>query len=152
MRLLAEWVATAGGVGRLPAASGTFGSLVGLGMGLAAAKLAAPVEWVLLVGLFSIGVWSSTVTERALGTTDPGCVVIDEVWGMWATLAAAGWLLGVWWGVAVAFGLFRVFDILKPWPLKRLEQCPAGWGIMLDDAGAAVYASVILAVAKWLSG
>lgn len=149
---LAELIATAGGIGRWPIAPGTWGSLVGLVVGLAVLRLPVFAQWLLLVAAFYVGVWASTVTERALNTTDPGCVVVDEVWGMWAIISVFGTSRPLWAWALGGFILFRLFDVIKPPPLRWLEQCPAGWGIMLDDAGAAVYASLVLVVARRLGG
>ena len=80
-----------------------------------------------------VGAWAATETERALGITDPGPVVIDEVMGMCVTLIAAP----LSWPAALAgFLLFRVFDIVKPPPARRLERLHGGWGIMADDLAA----------------
>lgn len=142
MTRLALFVSTAAGVGYFPIAPGTAGSAAGLlvfwavrALGLPAAELAAIA--VVLAG----GAWAATITERATGVTDPGIVVIDEVLGMLVTLA---WLpLGP--ATALAgFLLFRVFDVIKPFPARRLERVHGGWGIMLDDLAAGVYAHVAL--------
>jgi phosphatidylglycerophosphatase A len=97
-----------------------------------------------LVVCFVVGVVASTQTERDLATHDPPCVVVDECWGMWAILVAAPLVSHVPVLAAIAFGLFRAFDIVKPPPLKRLAGLPAGWGIMADDLGAAAYSLLVL--------
>jgi phosphatidylglycerophosphatase A len=142
-------IATAGFTGYFPIAPGTVGSAVGLvlwwavratGVGLAG-------EFVVCAGLLIIGAWAATLTERHLGVTDPGPVVIDEVLGMCVTLIAAP----VTWTAAVTgFILFRLFDIVKPPPARQLERAHGGWGIMLDDLAAGAYAWVVLAAVRWL--
>lgn len=149
-RWVVRTIATVGGVGYLPKAPGTAGSLVGLLVGFIAARpfkdppQAASILLLALTACFFVGVAVSTQAERHFGARDPSAVVIDEFWGMWAIMVAAplvsqGPLLA-----AIAFGLFRAFDIIKPPPLKRLSRLPGGWGIMLDDLGAAAYTFGVL--------
>ncbi|NTV81952.1 MAG: phosphatidylglycerophosphatase A, partial [Candidatus Aminicenantes bacterium] len=82
----------------------------------------------------------SAVHAAEHGRPDPGRIVIDEVVGQ---LLALAFLPGAWVPVAVAFALFRFFDIIKPWPIRRLERLPGGWGIMADDVGAGLAAAVL---------
>jgi phosphatidylglycerophosphatase A len=142
MTSLALAIATVLGVGRVPFAPGTFGSAVGL---LIWAMIAAslPAQAVAIVVVFTAGVWSGGFAERHYGATDPGAVVIDEVLGMLVTLFfnPVGWT-----GALVAFLLFRIFDVIKPYPANRLERLHGGLGIMSDDAMAAVYANMVLRV------
>lgn len=94
-------------------------------------------------------IWSATRTAALTGRKDPQIVVVDEVVGQWIALAAMPSL--DWrWGVA-AFALFRVFDIWKPWPVRRLEALPEGTGIVADDLAAGVWAAVVLLLARWLN-
>lgn len=145
MRRLALLVASFGYVGRSPVAPGTAGSAAALPVFLAVRLVGSPaVEACLLVALGAAGVWSASVTERQLGVTDPGIVVIDEVVGMLLTLAFMP--LG-WGGILAGFVLFRVFDIIKPYPCAHAERLPGGWGIMADDVLAGVYANVVLRIA-----
>lgn len=142
-------IATAGYSGYFPIAPGTVGSAIGLGLWGAARASGAGVAAELLVAaaLLVIGAWAATGAERHLGTTDPGPVVIDEVMGMCVTMVAAPFT----WPAALAgFLLFRAFDIVKPPPARQLEACHGGWGIMLDDLAAGVYAWVALALLVWL--
>lgn len=140
MPRFAKFLATAGGVGYIPKAPGTAGSLIGL---LLAAwiPLDASTAWrmVAFTGVALAAVAVSTAAERSLNAHDPACVVIDEVVGMWAVLLAFPALRQAFWSLALAFGLFRLFDILKPPPLKWLAAFPEGWGILLDDLGASAY-------------
>jgi len=147
---LALAVATAGGVGFIPFAPGTFGSLVGLLMHVALIRAPSWSGPVVILALFGVGVWAASDAERQLGTPDPGPVVIDEVVGMLVSLAALD--AGVA-GAVTAFVLFRLFDIVKPFPAARLERLHGGAGIMADDAMAGVYANLgtrlLLAVGAW---
>jgi phosphatidylglycerophosphatase A len=105
------------------------------------------VESAAIAVVFPAGVWASSRTETILGTSDPGPVVIDEVLGMLMTLA---WMPLSLTGVAVGFVLFRVLDIVKPFPARRLEHVPGGWGIMLDDAMAGVYGQLVMRLSVWM--
>lgn len=140
MTSIALAIATVFGVGRVPVAPGTFGSAAGLLLWAAlSGSVAAQAAAILLV--FVAGSWSGSVTERHYGATDPGVVVIDEVLGMLITL----FLNPVsWTGAVVGFLLFRVFDVIKPYPANRFERLHGGLGIMSDDAMAAVYANMVL--------
>ncbi len=141
---LALVVATFFGAGRFPIAPGTAGSAAALAPFLLVRWYGAPwIEAAVLVAVSAAGVWSAGVTERALGTTDPGLVVVDEVAGMLLTLL---WLpVGVW-GVVAGFALFRLFDIIKPYPCGRLERLDGGLGIMADDLMAGLYGQVSLRI------
>jgi phosphatidylglycerophosphatase A len=144
---IALFLATFGYVGFFPVAPGTVGSLVALGVYAAVRWAGNPaVEAVIITAVFAIGVWSATNTERVLGIDDPGPVVIDEVLGMLVTLA---WLPLSLTGVVTGFFLFRVLDVIKPFPAGRLEHLRAGWGIMLDDAMAGAYGHLLLRVCIW---
>ena len=155
MLRLAKWLATAGGLGELPFAPGTAGSAAGLLIGLAWRQWteAWPGSGLLtllaLAGGLLLGVFVSEITERQLAAHDPSCIVIDEVLGMWLVIAFCPSLNPPWLSAAVAFLAFRAFDIAKPPPLKLLARCPGGWGILLDDVGAAVYAlGIVWAVSR----
>lgn len=142
-RYVALALATGCGVGYAPVAPGTFGSAVGLV--LWAAVPTAPLMQAGAIALvFVLGVWSSGVTERHYRSTDPGVVVIDEVLGMLVTLAFQP---VTWGGAALAFLLFRAFDVLKPYPADRFERLHGGLGIMADDGMAGVYANIVLRLA-----
>jgi phosphatidylglycerophosphatase A len=92
-----------------------------------------------------IGFPAGTLVERESGRTDPGFVVIDEVAGQWVTLALAPVDVG---HALLGFVLFRVFDIVKPWPVRHLERIPGGAGIMLDDVGAGLYGLLVMLVVR----
>ena len=139
--LLATWF----GAGRLPWAPGTWGSLSALPF--AWLLLALGGAWQLLLAtalVFALGLWASDRYMKAVGLHDPGAIVIDEVAGQWLTLTIApldplAFLLG--------FVLFRVADVLKPWPAGWLDRRVGGaFGVMIDDVAAAVYAGGALAL------
>ncbi len=143
-------MATAGGAGYFPIAPGTAGSLVGVAVVAALAQLplgraaSIAVLAAATLALFAAGVWAAGEAEKFFGRTDPGQVVIDEVVGQMLTLlliphATWKWLAG-------GFILFRVFDIVKPFPAREAERIPRGWGIMLDDVIAGVYSLAVLTV------
>lgn len=141
----ARAIATAGGAGYCPWAPGTAGSLVGWLIGYAAGTR-LPFAWRLITWAIAVvmSVIASTATERQLKIHDPSVVVIDEVVGMWMVFALLPRLADSFWLGLMAFVLFRAFDVVKPPPLKWLARAPGGWGIVLDDLGAALYATAIL--------
>jgi len=145
---LAVFLATAGYCGYFPIAPGTVGSAAGLVVYLIVWWTQSPiVEVALIAATFAAGTWAATHAERFFGGIDPGPVVIDEVLGMLVTLA----FLPVGWSGALAgFFLFRVFDIIKPYPANRLEKFHGGFGIMADDAMAGIYANLALRLLMWV--
>ena len=145
---LALAVATVGGVGYVPFAPGTFGSAVGVLIWFLLGP-SATVQGIAIATVFGAGVWSSSVCERHCGRTDPGHVVVDEVVGMLITLflIPVGWI-----GAIAAFLLFRLADVIKPYPANRFEGLHGGLGIMADDCMAGVYANLALRAFIWLSG
>jgi phosphatidylglycerophosphatase A len=148
MVAIALALATALGVGYVRVAPGTFGSAVGLLLWWALPASPA-IQAGVIVALFIAGSWSGSVAERHFGTTDPSHVVIDEVMGMLITL----FLIPVGWrGAAVGFLLFRISDVIKPFPANRLERLPGGIGIMADDGMAALYANLALRAFIWSIG
>jgi phosphatidylglycerophosphatase A len=154
------------GVGYAPVAPGTFGSAVGVGLYLLAQSISAQVfaygtahGWnmellaslrmtlmLLLVALLTIvGVWAASGTEKLLGRKDPGIVVVDEVVGQLIAFLFVPFNSG-WWVIIVGFVSFRLFDIWKPYPIRRLEMLDSGLGIMADDILAGVYAAILMSV------
>lgn len=146
--ILATWF----GCGLSPWAPGTAGSLGAL---LPAILLHYFCGWPglwfagLAIVLVAPAVWSGDVVARELGRDDPGLVVVDEVVGQWFTLAGATILN--WKSWLAAFLLFRLFDIWKPFPIRRLEALPGGAGIVADDALAGVYSALVLFAAGWFN-
>lgn len=149
MRRLAKFLATVGGVGYCPVAPGTAGSVVGLLIGwLASSSGSALIRLSGVIAGTGLSIVVSTQAERDLGRLDPPVVVIDELIGMWLVLALLPSVRQSLWLMVLAFGLFRLFDILKPPPLKALSRLPGGWGIVLDDVGASVYTCVIIGLMR----
>lgn len=141
---LGLFIATCGYLGYVPIAPGTFGSAAGLVVFAAVRWFGSPViELAVIVLLFALGVWSSNVAERHFGGVDPAPVVLDEVVGMLITLALIPVSVT---GAIVGFLLFRLFDVIKPWPANRFEALHGGLGIMADDAMAGVYGNIALRV------
>ncbi len=142
-------VATLGGVGLLPGAPGTWGSVAALPLWWGLSHLGLWIYlgvWLLLV---AAGWWAAPRAAELLGGRDHPAVVIDEAAGQLLTLAG----VPPSWGTALlGLTLFRLLDILKPWPLKELETLPGGWGVMADDLAAAALAWVGLQVAMWVAG
>jgi len=144
--------ATCGGLGRVPAAPGTFGALLGalVAAGLAAAALPPGAEAAALVAANLVGIPLCTRGARLLGRGDPGQIVYDECASLPLALLvvpAAARTPAV---LAAAFVLHRIFDVNKPFPLRRLERLPRGLGIMADDWGAAGYVAACLAIGRGL--
>jgi phosphatidylglycerophosphatase A len=146
---LANLVSTWFGCGYSPKAPGTAGSLAALAIGIVLHRYAGFGPWhfaALAAAVFIPAVWAAGVTARASGIKDPQFVVIDEVIGLWISLAGA--TAYNWKSYLAAFALFRLFDIWKPPPVRQLEALPGGWGINLDDVMAGVYAALVL----WAAG
>ena len=147
---LAVVVCTFGYIGYFPVAPGTAGSVAGLVLYGLLRWLQAPpaVEAAVIALLFGIGVWSGTHAERYFGSTDPGPGVIDEVVGMLITL----FLLPATWGIAIAgFFVFRVLDVVKPFPARRFESLHGGMGMMADDVMSALYANGAMHILLWIA-
>jgi phosphatidylglycerophosphatase A len=144
-RTLWAWViATFFGAGLGKPGPGTYGSVAAMLLwALAAIAFHAPSQIVtilLLLGILgsiTLGVPAASIAARESNRHDPGFVVIDEVAGQWITLlfSPADWRHGL-----LALILFRLFDITKPFPVRRLERLPEGWGIVFDDVAAGLYA------------
>jgi phosphatidylglycerophosphatase A len=163
------WLAQGFGIGRVPKAPGTFGSVVGLAW--FALLLLAGNLWIFLIGTLiglALSVWLCGVGEKVLQATDPGSVVFDEIAAI--PVCFTGWLVMHLWktgffpapgfffskqnwlptlGVFVAF---RFFDVLKPWPVRQSQSLPGGWGVTVDDALAAAYVNIVVVIVIFLSG
>jgi phosphatidylglycerophosphatase A len=140
---IARLFSTFFGVGFLPLAPGTWGSLLSLPIGYWLV-LFGGVEllFITTLGLFIIGVWSSGVTSKEMKVTDPSQIVIDEVVGQWLTLLVLP--LNIFW-YFIGFMLFRLLDIYKPWPISWVDKkIKGGLGIMLDDIIAGMFAAAVL--------
>jgi phosphatidylglycerophosphatase A len=158
------WIAQGFGVGRIPIAPGTFGSV--LGVAWFALLLMSGSAWGLAIGAFlglALSVWLCGFGERVLATKDPSSVVLDEIAAMpvcffaWIAIVLGqggalpnpsyfiskqhwAWTVGV-------FAAFRLFDVTKPWPVRQSQSLPAGWGITIDDFLAALYVNLVTLVA-----
>ena len=150
-------IATGLGAGHLPVAPGTFGAAEGVVLFFI---ISAIINHRLMLGpgqslitfviinlaLYALGVWASARAIAATGLKDPSVAVIDEVSGQLIAMTPliVSWSLA---GVALTFVLFRTFDIFKPFPIRKLERLPGGFGVMSDDALAGIYAAVL----TWLA-
>ncbi len=136
---LARWIATTGGLGYAPFAPG---SVTSLPVALLVWAWAPPRSWLLGVTAIvtAVGIWAAGREEARAGEHDPRSIVVDEVAGMLVAMLAAppglGWAL-------LLFVLFRVMDVWKPFPIHRLQDLPGGWGIVVDDLLAGVYAGLL---------
>ena len=149
MRRLAVFICSFGYIGFLPVAPGTFGSVAGVAVYCAARYVAVPyLELMLIVALFVAGLVLTPPCEEDLQCIDPGPIVIDEVMGMLITLL----MIPVGWGgIVLGFLLFRALDVVKPFPARQFERLHGGFGVMADDAMAAVYANCLLRGAHHLA-
>ena len=132
------------GAGLSPIASGTVGSLAAVAVYYLLSLISGPQTLYVLVALIALGIAVGVWATGLLSTSDnedPGQAVWDEFVGMWVTCLflppSILWL-------TAAFLVFRVFDVIKPWPANRLERLPGGWGIMADDVAAGIYGSFLL--------
>lgn len=145
-RLLATpagWIACGFGSGLTPKAQGTFGSLAALLPWLLMRELSVPAWLTIIVVSFAIGVWACDVAGRILGVADHRSLVWDEFVGLWITLLPA--LAAPWWAIVAGFALFRLFDVWKPWPIAWFDRrVKGGFGVMLDDVIAGLFAGVVL--------
>ncbi len=128
--------------GYAPFASGTVGTLVGIALYLLLSQLSVIPYSILTVAVIAAGTGLASKAETILGEKDSGVIVIDEIAGFFITM----WALPTTWAtVALGFLLFRFYDVLKPFPIRRIDRnLPGGWGVMLDDLLAGVYANLTL--------
>jgi len=150
---IAYAIATGFGAGFAPLAPGTLGAIEGvalfLGLVALSSNLLLSPRWALVllaivnVVVFGVGVWASNRACAIRGVKDPSQIVIDEISGQLIALTPLAATPSVA-GVIAAFVLFRLFDIVKPYPIRKLEALPAGWGVISDDALAGIYAAVIV--------
>jgi phosphatidylglycerophosphatase A len=139
--LVSRLIATAFGSGYSPFAPGTAGSAVGILLFWPLAGVAWPWQLAAVAVVFLAGVVAAGRVARSVGLEDPGIVVVDEVAGQWLTLAGLPFTPAV---ALAGFFLFRVMDVVKPWPARDLERLHGGWGIMADDIAAGVMAHLAL--------
>jgi len=147
-RVLAHLISHVGPCGYSPVAPGTAGSFAAF---LGFIAIGPQVWWFhlfIIVGLFFVGVWACNVEEERLGKHDAGCLVIDEVVGFWITAFLVPYN---WKWLLVAFLVFRIFDIVKPYPVNLLDKkVKKGFGVMIDDVGAGLYGMLaMLLLQSW---
>jgi len=142
MKTIAGLTATFFGAGYFPFAPGTFASFEAALLYAFLGRRIPPLPYLLiLAALFLLGTVAADVFARLLKQKDPRPIVIDEIVGQGIALFSApagwGWIAG-------GFILFRLFDVLKPWPIRKLERLPGGWGIMADDVAAGAASALVL--------
>ena len=145
----AHFIALGFGSGLAPVAPGTFGTLVAIPIAVAIRTFAGDGTFLAIIAItLLVGAWASQVTGGALGAPDHGCIVIDEVVAFLVVLFFTGVTP---WRIAIAFALFRFFDIVKPPPIRQVDAAiKNGVGVMLDDLVAAAYALLVFAAGQRL--
>ena len=144
MRRLFLLLATGFGVGYSPIAPGTLGTLIAIPIYYFLSKIPSPLYEITLIGFFFLSVWISDNAERSFGKKDDQRIVIDEIIGFLITML---WLPETLRFIIMGFFLFRFFDILKPFPIRRLEKgLKGGYGVVLDDAIAGVYSNILIRI------
>ncbi len=141
------WIATFFGSGWVRPAPGTWGSLAAMlaGVALIESEISIKAYCTLIVIITILGIWSINAIERMTNIHDAGEIVIDEVAGMWITLLPVYMFSGSYTLYIIAFVLFRIFDIIKPWPISYLDDhISGGFGVMIDDIVAGVFASGVI--------
>lgn len=154
MKLFARLISTGLGIGYFPIAPGTMGALAILILYWIMPPISNRELFIIIFVLTIAGICSATITEgevkQKLGNekgVDPKIVIIDEIIGMLITLVAIPKTTKY---MIAAFLLFRAFDIVKPYPIRKIEKLPSGWGIVFDDVMAAIYANLILQIGRVL--
>ncbi len=154
MNFIIKLIATGGGAGYFPIAQGTAGALLALILYWILPLPSVPLFVLLVLLLLGVGIYAATVVEKEVVTRlgaaagkDPSIIVIDEIVGMLVALIALPKTMKV--GI-IAFVLFRIFDIVKPFPARRSERLVGGWGIMMDDVVAGIYANLITHLYLWM--
>ncbi|TDI90260.1 MAG: phosphatidylglycerophosphatase A [Candidatus Dadabacteria bacterium] len=144
---IAKLIATVFYVGLIPIAPGTFGTIAAIPLFYALSFTPLYLYLAITVLIILISVWASGVAEEIFGKTDPSEVVADEVCGYLVTMILVPVTLG---NIFFGFLLFRLFDIAKPYPIRKFERLPGGWGIVMDDVMAGVYSCITLHIlGRW---
>lgn len=144
MQQLATWISVWFGAGYFPKGPGTAGSIAAL---LCAAPFSQHIVWIAVASILP-AIWAADTHAKAREAKDPQEVVVDEVAGQWIALAGATHLSTItpW---LLAFGLFRLFDIWKPFPVRQFEKLPGGTGIVMDDVMAGIYGALVMWLLGW---
>ncbi len=145
---IAKIIATFFYVGLIPIGPGTFGTLAAIPLFYALSFTPIYLYLAITVVIILISVWASTIAEQIFGKTDPGQVVADEVCGYLVTMILVPPTIT---NIFFGFLLFRIFDMTKPYPTRKFEKLPGGWGIVMDDVMAGVYSCVTLHIlGRWV--
>jgi phosphatidylglycerophosphatase A len=139
---LAWVVATWFGCGMVPKAPGTMGAIGAIPLYLLVARGGRAGVAAGALAVTAIGIWAASAVARDLGKKDPQIVVVDEVAGMLVTMLPMPDV--TWRAILCGFLLFRLFDVTKPWPTRRFEALPGGWGIVMDDVVAGVFGACVM--------
>jgi phosphatidylglycerophosphatase A len=144
-------IASVLGIGYFPVASGTVMSIIAVPLAIIIARSGGGGAAVAVASLFAfaIGIWACGAHVRATGRDDPSECVIDELAGQWLACAGVLFVPASMAEIALAFLLFRLFDILKPWPISAAEKLPGGMGVMADDMLAGLAAAAIAAAVQF---
>lgn len=144
MERIAERIATFLGVGKAPKAPGTFGTIAAIPLALLLCWL-GPLYMMGFTLIFTfVAIWASEVHQKRLGVEDPQEIVVDEVVGFLITMT---WLPMTWQAYVAGFFLFRLLDIMKPFPIGYLDRkVPGGLGVMADDIAAGIIANIVLQI------
>jgi phosphatidylglycerophosphatase A len=145
VRWVAWTIATWFGCGRCPWAPGTAGTLGAIPLYFLAARYGHAAVALAALGVTAAGVWAASVVSRELRVKDPQLVVVDEVAGLLVTMLPVE---PSWTAVGLGVLVFRFLDILKPWPIRRFEALPAGWGIVADDVVAGLVGGGVMAALR----
>lgn len=154
MNFLARIISTGLGVGYFPLAPGTMGSLAILIAYWICPEMSSLQLSMIILALSALGIYTATITENEMKSklgpdrgNDPGIIVIDEIIGM---LIALLFIPKTMFFLITAFILFRIFDIAKPYPARKMEKLPGGWGIVLDDIMAGIYANIVIQIGRFI--
>jgi len=141
-------LATGFGVGYSPIAPGTLGTLLAIPIYFFLSEIPFPLYEITLAGFFFLAVWVSDKAGAVFGKKDDQRIVIDEMMGFFITML---WVTKTPFFILVGFILFRFFDILKPFPIRRFEKVRGGFGVVLDDVLAGIYANIMLHMIYWVA-
>lgn len=148
MKFLARLLATTLGTGYAPVAPGTAGALFILVLYFFATPVSPVIFLAVILALFFVGTWAATETEKDYGH-DASQINIDEVVGMLITLFLVEKSLT---SMIIGFALFRFFDIVKPFPVNKMQDLPRGWGVMMDDVIAGIFSNILLHLTMFVIG